>query len=206
MNEKLKVGFIAFHPGSANTLTKVIESLREENHEVYCYPFIDYARKEWKVNEIYGDTDDFFEKIPTDLDVLMYSPVGMALENEVPAFCKKHGIKSIGTVDVFWLDKDIILKRFPVLPDIIITPEKSVETMIHELQLDVEVHNLGNPHLDIKKGTNRYIDNADKVFTYVSFPATDELISDTGEKSKEIMQELVKLVRKDKGIKDTLPI
>ena len=115
LKKKLKVGFIAFHPGATNTLTKIINQLRNEGHEVVCYPFLNYARDKWNVldKSIYEDSPEFFDDLPTDFNAILYSSAADSyVENYLPLFCKKHNICCISTIDVFWINENELERRF----------------------------------------------------------------------------------------------
>lgn len=193
----MKIGFLCFHPGAVNTLTKVIKELsKDKNNELFFFPFIEYAIHEWGLKDTYvhKDSPEFFECVPKDLDVLIYSSAADSfVEREIPSFCKVHGIVSISTVDVFWIDENEIKRRFKTKPDIIITPEKSTKEMIENLNWGVKVCNLGNPHLELEKTHDGSFNFENKVLTYVSFPSGNEIKCDTDELSKKIMKELIEI-------------
>jgi len=205
----MKIGFLCFHPGSVNTVTKVIKELKEnEKCDLYYYPFIDYALKEWGIegHNVYQETEDFFDSVEKDLDILVYSPAaGSFIEDEVPEFCRSNNILSIGTIDIFWLEEKEIKRRFKNVPDIIITPEQSIKKMIDNFNWECDVLNLGNPHLEVKKVHNGDFKENNKVLNYISFPCSNALKCDTDEFSKEIMRELSSIIEHDTSI-DTLYI
>lgn len=204
MKKKLKVGFIAFHPGATNTLTKVLKQLRQDGHEVFCYPFLEYAKKEWDLDDdtLFVDSMDFFNHIPTDFDAIMYSSAADSLvENHLPIFCKKHGIVCISTIDVFWLSEKELIRRFNTLPDILITPEQSVMNMIQDLEWEVDVYNYGNPHLEIEATADDTMDRANKIINYISFPNGNDILCDTADLSKQILTELLDIMKEESSIK-----
>lgn len=200
----MKIGFLCFHPGSVNTVNKVIKELKKDKEcELYYYPFIEYALKEWGIegHKVYEENEDFFEILNKDLDVLIYSPAaGSFIENEIPNFCKKYGIVSVGTIDIFWLKEEEIKRRFPITPDIIITPEVSIEKMIESFKWDCKVYNLGNPHLEVERVYDGKFKTHNKVLNYISFPNSNALKCDTDNLSKEIIRELVEIVEKDDSV------
>lgn len=199
--KKPKIGFIAFHPGSTNTLTKIIDACKKENYEVYTYPFLNYAQKEWNQKKLYVDGMDFFNEVPKDLDILFYSAAANSIvETYIPIFCRENNIISISTVDIFWLTKENLLTRFSTIPDIIITPEKRVQNMLKELNMNCRVENLGNPYFDINKSLKKKLDNAKKKLCYISFPSTNAVMGNTDDYSKSIMRELVDIVKIDTSI------
>lgn len=204
MTKKLKLGFLAFHPGAANTLTKIIHQARLDGHDVYCYPFLPYAEEKWGVETLYTDGMDFFNTLPTDFDFFLYSSAaGSIVEKYLPIFCKKNNIISISTIDVFWITEKEIEMRFDKqsYPDIIITPEKSVADMIKNIGLPSKVFNLGNPHLEINKQEQRVIDDKNKSIAYISYPENNNILANSDKQSKIIMNELIELVREDDTIK-----
>lgn len=199
--KKIKLGFIAFHPGSTNTLTKIIQECRRLNYEVYVYPFLEYAQKEWNEEKLYIDGLEFFNQIPKDLDILFYSAASNSIvENHIPLFCKENNITSISTVDIFWLTKDNLKTRFSVVPDVIITPEKRVKIMLEELNIHCRVENLGNPYFDISKSFKKELNNFSKSLAYISFPSSNAIMCETDDYSKKIMKELVEILKEDSSI------
>lgn len=202
----MKIGFLAFHPGAVNTLTKVINELKKHDDcELFFYPFLEYAIKEWGLENkvIFEDSIDFFEILRKDLDVLLYSSAAdSVVENMIPSFCRINGITSISTVDVFWIDEDEIKKRFKNKPDIIITPEKSVLQMIENLNWkNVKAYNLGNPHLEIQEEKEKKLTENEIVLNFISFPAGKEILCETDSKSKEIMKEISEVISSFSEIK-----
>lgn len=197
-----KIGFIAFHPGSTNTLTKIVHTCRDKGYEVYTYPFLEYAKVAWNEEKLYEDSMDFFLNVPKDLDIIFYCAASNSMvETYLPKFCKENNIISISTIDVFWLTKENLIQRFPTVPDIIITPEKRVEKMLEKLDLGCRVENLGNPYFDIDKSLKKELNNQDKTLAYISFPCSNDIMCDTAEFSKKIMNELVDIVKNDKTIR-----
>lgn len=195
----MRIGFLAFHPGAVNTLTKVIDELRKHDDcELFFYPFLEYATKEWELENqvIFEDSIDFFNILRSDLDVLLYSSAAdSVVENMIPIFCESNGITSISTVDVFWIDENEIKRRFKNKPNIIITPEKSVLEIIENLNwTDVKAYNLGNPHLEIQVEKEKKLKKNGIILNFISFPAGNEILCETDFKSKEIIKEISEIM------------
>lgn len=200
MGNKLKIAFTALHPGSANTLTDIISTLREEGHEVYCYPLNEYIRDMWDSNEVYEDNLELFNRVPTDLDYFVYSPeASTVVDQNVCYFCQEHGITSVATIDIFWLTKANLIERFPVFPDFIITPEQTVVTMLEEIGATSKVLNLGNPYF---KSRSR-VDKISKIETIslVSAPDCNGFNCDTQARLLGIFMELLEIVREIPTVK-----
>lgn len=203
----MKIGFLAFHPGAVNTMTKVINELKKnEECSLFFYPFLEYAVKEWDLEDntaIFKDSIEFFDLLNKDLDVLLYSSAaGSIVEEGIPEFCRKHKIKSISTIDVFWIDEEEIKRRFKSKPDIIITPEMSILEMIEGFNWDgVEVYNLGNPHLEIKRVQRKKRKNKELTLNFISFPNGNDILCETDPMAKVMIKEIAEVISELPNVK-----
>lgn len=138
-----------------------------------------------------------------DLDVLLYSSAaGSIVEEGIPEFCRKHKIKSISTIDVFWIDEEEIKRRFKSKPDIIITPEISILKMIEGFNWDeVEVYNLGNPHLEIKKIEKEKRKRKEFTLNFISFPNGNDILCETDPMGKVMIKEIAEVISELSNVK-----
>lgn len=206
----MKIGFIAHHPGSANTLTNLIHHLKlKEGNTLYAYGFIPYVETVWGKGCYYDDTTFSTDlDVPKDLDVLFYCAASnKPNEDAIPAFCKRNNIVSISIIDLFDLSDENILARYKHAPDVIITPNEATRQQVLRLKIPSFALNLGNPHFD--SFTDFKVPKPSKkenlIASYISYPASHDLLCDTAESSKEIIQELAHYVSEHTNI-DTLYI
>ena len=197
----MKIGFIAHHPGSANTLTNLIHQLgMREGNEIYAYGFIPYIESVWGKDCYYDDTTfSTTTDVPKDLDVLFYCAASnKPNENVIPRFCKENNIVSISIIDLFDLSDDNILTRYAYVPDVIITPDEITRQQLFRLGIPAFVLNLGNPHFDnftCKKKLDKKRTEFPITASYISYPASSDLLCDTAESSKEIIKELLSYIK-----------
>ena len=167
--DKMKFGFVAMHPGSANALSPIIEKLTDGINEIHLFPVSAYAKNLWKTSAVYNNKKSITNLIPKDLDFLLYSPVG-GIESEINLVnhCKENNITSIAVLDIFWNSNTELRKRFLTQPDIIITPDESTAIQLKQIGVASEIHALGNPWFKV----NTYYKPSSKIksIAFISVP------------------------------------
>lgn len=150
MQSRIKIGFFAHGPGSANALYPLINKLKTNNtFEVICFAFHPYVADLWDVPLI---TDITLKDLKGyKLNLLLYGTgSGNEAELRIPLLAKKINIPSISILDIFWADSTNLKMRFPIPPTYLIVPNEEVKQMVIPLGImdKANILPLGNPHFD----------------------------------------------------------
>lgn len=192
--EQVKIGFLAHSPAAANSAYPLITELNNQpNVELYLYPYHPYASKLWNHPEL--DPTTPYPASMCNLDILVYGTgSGHAVEVGVPDFGKRHGIKTISILDVYWSTDENIQQRFPTPPDYLVVPNQIAYEQIIRVGLMPKdnVLPLGNPHFD---RLHTYIKDYSVEYPLtVSFFSQCSTAADFSDPPKEVQDALLALV------------
>lgn len=199
----MNIGIIGHGPASGNAIAPLIEPLETMGHTIYKYAFHEHVANVWGVREedIYdADTfnpDDIYT-LNGKLDLVIYGTGSCHyIETSVPKYAKKHGVRSVSILDIFWGSIEGLANRYKEQPDILIVPNTYAKKRIidnHIMPPD-SVFPLGNPHYDrltkLKDNGNLYItDELEKKkpisIVVVSEPSANTDKSRTNEKIQSV--------------------
>lgn len=187
------ISFIAHGPGSANALLPIINKLKNkiDVNLIALHPF---------VSQLWGceisSEKEYYESFNISHLIVYGTGSGNELEINVSSLARASNIKSISVLDLFWFSEENLKMRFPVAPDVIITPD-FISSCRVESELDSVVLGLGNPHFDrLKKydrsGLNKNKENLKVAFVSQCSGTGDS--SDTMEEGKEALKSLIELM------------
>lgn len=189
----MKVGFLAHGPGSANALYPLIKEF-PPNIEIKLYSFHPYVSNLWGCKQL--EMDNYLNIFKEDLDILFYGTgSGHDMEINAPLYARKHHIKTISVLDIFWMKENNLKQRFPVLPDYIIVPNASVKQTLLDLKIGKKenVLVLGNPHFDRLETLHVEQPTIPLPFDIVLFsqPSTSDYFSETGKVVQQLILDVI---------------
>lgn len=141
-----KVFFISYGVGGAEAIYSVYPILKNEYKEVRNITITPFAKT--KINDSsYIDKDLILEYIRKEKpDVLINERSnGFSIQNQITNLCKELGIFNIALLDFYGK----YTERFEAVPDIIISPSKSItDEMIEDGFEESSIVTAGNPAFD----------------------------------------------------------